>query len=33
MVIVEALYKMESSFSGKVANEIIVDPIALYSEI
>ena len=33
MGIVEALYKMESSFSGKVANEIIVDPIALYSEI
>ena len=33
MNMVEALFAMESSFSGKLANEIIVDPIAIYREI
>ena len=33
MIIVEKLYGMESSFSGKLVNEIIIDPIALYREI
>ena len=33
MNIVEALFAMESSFSGKLVNEIIVDPIAIYLEI
>ena len=33
MDMVEALFTIESSFSGKLANEIIVDPIAIYLEI
>ena len=33
MRVVEALSVMEQSFSGKLENEIIIDPIALYSEI
>lgn len=33
MNMVEALFTIESSFSGKLANEIIVDPIAIYREI
>ena len=33
MRIVEALSDMEQSFSGKLENEIIIDPIALYREI
>lgn len=33
MRMVEALSAMEHSFSGKLANEIIIDPIALYHEI
>ena len=33
MGMVEALSEVENSFSGKLANEIIVDPIALYREI
>ena len=33
MAMVAALFQVESSFSGKLPNEIIIDPIALYSEI
>ena len=33
MVLVERLSAVESEFSGKLANEIIVDPIAIYREI
>lgn len=33
MNLVEALSEVESEFSGKLANEIIVDPIAIYREI
>ena len=33
MRMVEALSKVEDTFSGKLANEIIIDPIALYREI
>ncbi len=33
MGLVEALSKVEETFSGKLANEIIIDPIALYREI
>ena len=33
MNMVEALFTIESSFSGKLPNEIIVDPIAIYQEI
>lgn len=33
MNLVEALFAIESSFSGKLANEIIVDPIAIYREV
>ena len=33
MQIVEALSDVEQSFSGKLENEIIIDPIALYREI
>ena len=33
MDLVEALFAIESSFSGKLANEIIVDPIAIYREV
>ncbi len=33
MNLVEALFVIESSFSGKLANEIIVDPIAIYREV
>ena len=33
MGLVEALSGIEDSFFGKLANEIIVDPIALYREI
>ena len=33
MRLVEALSAVEQKFSGKLANEIIVDPIALYCEI
>ena len=33
MNMVEALFTIESSFSGKLANEIIVDPIAIYREL
>ena len=33
MYLVELLGIMESTFSGKLVNEIIVDPIALYHEI
>lgn len=33
MNIVEALFAMESTLSGKLANEIIVDPIAIYREV
>ena len=33
MNLVEALSVMESAFSGKLANEIIIDPIAIYREI
>lgn len=30
---VEALSEVENSFSGKLANEVVIDPIALYREI
>ena len=33
MTIVEALSVMESTFSGKLANEIVIDPIAIYREV
>jgi cell fate (sporulation/competence/biofilm development) regulator YlbF (YheA/YmcA/DUF963 family) len=33
MNMVEVLFTIESSFSGKLANEIIVDPIAIYREV
>ncbi len=33
MHLVERLSNLESSFSGKLTNEIIIDPIALYREI
>ena len=33
MALVEGLSVVESEFSGKLANEIIVDPIAIYREI
>ena len=33
MNMVEALFTVESTFSGKLANEIIIDPIAIYREI
>ncbi len=33
MNMVEVLFAIESTFSGKLANEIIVDPIALYREV
>ena len=33
MGMVEAMSAVEHSFSGKLANEIIIDPIALYREI
>ena len=33
MNMVEALFAMESTLSGKLANEIIVDPIAIYREV
>lgn len=33
MNLVEGLSEVESEFSGKLANEIIVDPIAIYREI
>ena len=33
MYLVERLSKLESSFSGKLTSEIIIDPIALYREI
>ena len=31
--IVEALSVVESEFSGKIENEIIIDPIVIYREI
>ena len=33
MVLVESLFEMESSMSGKLVNEVIIDPIALYRQI
>ncbi len=33
MAIVERLSVVESAFSGKLANEIIIDPIAIYREV
>ena len=33
MRLVETLSAMEQSFSGKIANEIVIDPIALYREV
>ena len=33
MLLVESLYGVESKFTGKGVNEIIIDPIALYREI
>ncbi len=33
MALVEALSAVESEFSGKLENEIIIDPIAIYREI
>ena len=33
MSLVEKLSIVESTFSGKLENEIIIDPIALYREI
>ena len=33
MNLVEGLSEVESEFSGKLANEIIVDPIAIYREV
>ncbi len=33
MGIVEALYGIEQSFTGKLADEVVIDPIALYREI
>ena len=33
MNMVEALFEIESTFSGKLANEIIIDPIAIYRKI
>lgn len=33
MALVEALWVVESGFSGKLENEIIIDPIAIYREI
>lgn len=33
MSLVEQLSVVESTFSGKLANEIIIDPIALYREV
>ena len=33
MALVEALSVVESSFIGKLENEIIIDPIAIYREI
>ena len=33
MFLVEKLSVMESTFTGKLASEIIIDPIALYREI
>ena len=33
MALVEALWVVESEFSGKLENEIIIDPIAIYREI
>ena len=33
MYFIEQLSAVESSFSGKLVNEIIIDPIALYREI
>ena len=33
MQFIEALSEMESTFTGRLDNEIVVDPIALYREI